>query len=503
MATFPILTSDGDTIVTSDTFAVAVEDTSPPPSIGTMKQIIHGKTYGDIGSGEPVTTLRGNFWSNEVGGEAAAVFKHRQLWSVAGSFSHLYVEILAPVENAAALSWDETTFTLQINGVDTALTCTVPAMGPIAQNGFMASASDTTHTVTVAPGDIVAIHRSPALTIHENTNAEYAHMDWTLTFESENAGESGYGAGSAGSRINSDIQWCALLNNQESAFVPVAALDSVSQTELHSIVPLIGSLYRIDLQLELPPGVGSSWTFRVYKNGVKQDGSGGTVDTTLVIADLATTGTVLFDLPLVPLDFLTLRVDVQTGATASTYIIMGCAFRAATNGQSALCFNSAAGHPVIDGSTDWAAAQESGWAWTTPHSPTPTPAWRPTRWPSTELLVSLPGAIDPYTLSGFCVNLNAAPGSAKSYLFTTRKAFADTVSTVTLSGTTSPASLLQTDPLNASVDYTTITDRLNIECVGSGTPTAASVAWTWLMTTEAVPNTATTFPIRRLRRWMP
>jgi uncharacterized repeat protein (TIGR01451 family) len=456
-----------------------------------VKQIIHGKTYGDKGSGTPVTTLRGNLWSNELGGETSAVFKHSQCWSVAGTFKNLYAQILAPVENSAPIFWTDTTFTLVkiVAGVavPTTLTVTVPAAGPIAQNGFDAAATDTSHSVTVAPGDVLAIQRSPAETLHGQTNAEYAHVDWSLTFESTNVKESGYGAGSQGSRISGTTAWCAPFNNQQSAFIPVAAPDTIAQTEIHSIVPVAGSIYRFDLQFERAPGAGKSYTFNFVKNGVVQDGSGGTVNTTLVMADTTLVGVATFDLPVVALDLISINCTATSGSPQSTFANIGIGFRATTDGQSALCFNSATGTAIADGSTDWAGSQLSGWAWTTSRSPTPAPSWRPSRWPSTELLVSLPGAIDPFTLEGFCINLGTAPGVGKSYLFTTRKAFTNSAPVVTMTAATDPGSRLNTDPLNGTVAFATVSDRLSIQAVASGTPTSGHVGWAWLMLASTTP----------------
>jgi hypothetical protein len=468
-------------------------------------QIIHGKTYGDKGSGTPVTTLRGNLWSNELGGETSAVFKHSQCWSVAGTFRNLYAQILAPVENSASIYWTATTYTLMVNGVATALTATVPAAGPVAQNGFDAAASDTFHEVTVAAGDVIAIQRSPAETLHGVTNAEYAHQDWSLTFEADADNYSGYGAGSQGSRISGTTAWCAPFNCQQSAFIPVAASDTIGQTEIHSINPVAGSIRRCDIQFERAPGAGKSYTFHFFVNGVKQDGSGGTVDTAMVIAntDLAVIGA--FDLPVVPLDLVSINCTATSGSPQSTFAQVSIGFRATTDGESALCFNSATGQPIQDGSTDWAGAQLSGWAWTTSRSPTPAPAWRPARWPSTELLVSLPGAIDPFTLKGFCINLSTAPGVGNSFTFTTRQAFADTLSVVLMENATDPDSRLLTDPGNHEVDFALTSDRLDIQAVGASTPVASHVGWAWLMVTATTPPppppTIVTYQPRWLRRF--
>jgi uncharacterized repeat protein (TIGR01451 family) len=448
-----------------------------------MKQIILGKTFGNAGFTPYYTTLRGYQWS-QSNIDGAAAFRHSHPWSVEGTFSNLYVEILAPVENASSIFWTDTTFTLYINGVATALTVTVPAAGPVSQNGFQSSSQNITDVVSVSPGDTLSLRRTPADTLHGNVNAAYANIDWSLTFESANAGESGYGSGAGGTKINlnSGTYFCAPLNAQLSAWIAIAAPDTIDQTQAHSIVPIEGSLFRVDMEANSALG-SDSVTFFCYVNGVKQDGTGGTVDTAMTLTGAGTKFPFTFDLPLSPLDWLSIHIDSSlSSGTFNDYITVSCGFRATTDGQSAFCYNSANGSAINDGSTDWASIEGSGWAWQTSASPTPPPSWRPSRWPCTELLISLPGAIDPYTLSGFCMNLSTKPGVGKSYLFKTRKAFTDTLSTVTMTGTTDPGDRLNTDPLNGSVVFSTVADRLDIQVVATGTPTTAHIGWSWLMT---------------------
>lgn len=476
-----------------------------------MRQIIFGKTFGTIGNGSGsggsvYAPLSGVAWSLSNIGDAYYRFRYSQPWSVAGTFRNFYVQMLAPVENAAALSWSATTFILQVNGVDTALSVTVPAAGPVAQNGFQSASSDVINSVSVSPGDRVGIRRA-ASTITGATNASYANMEWTLTFESDNAGESGYGGGAVGIRINSaaGAQWCAPLNNQLSCFVAVASADTADQTVIHSIVPITGSLYRIDLHMNIAPGAGNSLTFFVWKNNVKQDGSGGTVDTSITISGTADTATALFDLPIAPLDWIAVALDqtLSVGAT-NNYAEIGAAILATTDGESALCFNGANALSTIDGSTDWISCLGSGFSQSTANSPTPPPSWRPARWPCTELLVSLPGAIDAFTLKGFCVNVNHSPGGGKEFVVVTRKAFTDTASTVTMTGASGATSILNTDPMNEEVDFASVSDRLNIQVIASGTPPTSRFGWTWLMVSADEPPppiVVTTYQPRWLRRF--
>jgi hypothetical protein len=240
-------------------------------------------------------------------------------------------------------------------------------------------------------------------------------------------------------------------------------------------------------------------------DGVAQDGSGGTPDTTMTVSNLTTEASFTFDLPLVPLNWLSIHQISSSGTPASSYISMSCRFTAMTNGESALCFDSGNAAPINTGLTDWACQEESGWAQSTPISPTPAAAWRSSRWPSTELLVSLSGSPDPFTLKGFCVNLSASPGGGKSYAFRTRRAFADADPKLTMTGASGTNSVLFTDPDNGEADFALTSDRLDIQAIATGTPTTAHVGWSWLVVTETTPPppppTIVTYQPRWLRRF--
>ncbi len=469
-----------------------------------MKQIIRGKTYGFLGAAPAnaevhYTILRGGPSTSEWQ-TASNKFLATHPWSVAGTFSRLYVAMLGPVENGSDQVWADTTFTLYVNDVATALTVTVPAAGPVTENGFQASAANTVDTVTVAPGDRLSMRRDISV-ITGVLNGLAANMEWSLTFDSTNAGESSYGSGAIGTAAlgGSNISTSAPLSGTAYGFY-VGSL-AVTDITAHSIVPLEGSIVRIDVVLDVAPGVGATRTFLMAVNGVQQDGSGGTVDTRLAITGAATSGSVTFTLPVHVLDYVSLYHLVPSGSPAAAHATSSIGVHATTDGQSALCFDSRAATPINDGSTDWCGQNNSGWAWTTASSPTPAPAWRPDRYPSTELLVSLPGSIDAHSLSHLCVNLAAAPGSAKTFSFTTRNAFADTASVNVMTGTGTGTAVLNQG--TGSADFTGVSARLDLQCVGTGTPSTGAVGWAWLMTTDETPPVPVveTRVTRRLRRF--
>jgi hypothetical protein len=462
-----------------------------------VKQYVVGKTYGTLGnqSDYPVyTALRGNLW--EQGGHPHEKFQFSHPWSVAGSFKHLYVEIVHPEENPAGNGWPDIAFTLYINDAPTALTVTVPAhaSNPSPTPGmFMSSAQNTTASVTISPGDRVAIGRGTG-TIEPGVNQYSVMVAWSLTFESDNDGESGYGVSSWGvtNLPASAVLYSAPFNGQGGFS---GGSEAINEIQSHSVVPLIGSLTRLDVQIDTAPGAGAHRTFAAMLNGVLQDGSGGTVDTQVTLGAADTDAFGEFTLPLAVLDRLAIVQLISGGtAPATALLTYSVAVTAATDGQSALSFDTANANPINDGSTDYATGQGGGWAWTT--SAAPTPSTNPSRWPMSEFSMSLPGPIDTFTLSGLCVNFSTAPGGSTSYLFTTRAAFANTSSVNTMTGT----DVLTVGSGNAS--FGAVTDRLDLQAVGTDTPAATRFACTWLITeTTAPPIVSTSYPIRRLRRF--
>jgi hypothetical protein len=460
-----------------------------------VKQWILGKTYGTIGSQTafPVyTPLRGNEWANN---DADTQFKHSHPWSVAGSFKNLYVEIMWPEENPAGGGWPDIDFEVYINDAPTGLIVTVPAAGPsLPPPGYMASGQNTTDIATIAPGDTVALTRGPG-DIPPGFNEYNAMIAWTLTFESDNDGESGYGIATYGAGY---LAATNLVLSAPFAGAGGFANEAIGAPVVTSIVPLDGSLFRLDVLLYVAPGTGATRTFAALLNGVIQDGTGGTIDTTVAISDSALSGFSVFDLPIAVLDKLSI-VQLVSGGTAPALSLVNYSVGvlATTDGQSALGFISGNSGPIQDGSTDFVSGATSGFAWTTAAAPTPFSTSKPDRWPMSEGSMSLPGPIDSYGLANLCVYLSQTPGSGNSWLFTTRRGLADT-----------PGSLLMADSTDLDVGpseagtYAAPTDRMDLSAVGDSTPTAAALSWTWLVTeTTTPPIVSTSYPIRRLRRF--
>ena len=472
-----------------------------------LKQLILGKTYGALGSGNVTgkvySPLYGSIWSQDT---ATEHFWASHPWSVAGTFKTLYFEVAAPIESTGAFAWTDMTYSLFVNGVASALTVVVPAMGPISGNGFSATATNTDARVTVAPGDILSMVWHSG-TITGGVNNLWPLKAWSLIFEADADDESSYGTyGDTSGAIHpfTNIAKSQPLNGGfcfNAGYTPGS--DPLNEALGHSIVPLDCTLYRVDMELTDAPGSGEHLTFQMQKNGIYQDGTGGTVDTTLTISNLATTGHATFTLPLSILDRIAWCYVSSSTSPTDCYAHYSVALRADTPGQSALCMQDQGSEPVNSGEPDWVGSGASGWAWSTANAPTPSPPAHPDRYPTTELFMSFPGPLgDSFSLRGFCVNANTSPGASKSYTYTSRKAFADTSSTVTLTGASGDDSVLQRDTGGGILFLSSVTDRLDLQAVGTGAPDAPSIAWYWLMTSDVSPPiTSTSYPIRRLRRF--
>ncbi len=459
-----------------------------------MKQYIVGKTYGSLGTQADYpryTALRGNAW--QQGGYTNEAFQYSHPWSVDGAFTHLYVEIEHIPENPSQNGWPDITFTIYVNDVATDLTVTVPTApsGGDATVRIYRSAQNTTDTAPIQAGDRVALGRG-AGTIAPGINQFTVWVAWSVTFEATNDGESGYAVSSYGTGVlgAGSVLSTAVMNGAGGF---TTGTDTVNAPFLHSIVPLEGSIFRLDAQIDIAPGTGKTRTFLMRKNGVLQDGTGGTVDTQCTIANAGLSTFSEFELPVDVLDWVQV---VQLVSTTPANAILTCSIglRATTDGQSALNFDTIAANPLnTDGDVDYAGGRDGAWAGSTAAAPTPTTM--PLRWPVSEESMSLPGPLQAFTLSGLCINLGGS-GAGDSYALTTRNAFADTDSVNTISG--SDVLTVGTGEAN----FRATTDRLDLQSLALDSPNAVTIGWTWLVTeTVAPPIVSTSYPIRRLRRF--
>jgi len=280
-----------------------------------MKQIHIGK--GELAGSPPSTTS--TYYAGPVTGTPAfdnnEVFG-RQVWPTDGTFTNLLITLAgAP---GTGKSW---TFTVRKNGVDTALSVVI--------SDTATTGRDTTHSVAVAPGDLLSLKSVPSGT----PSASGWLITVALEFTSTNTGESGYSGQTPTVNLSTSAaryQGVFRLNNGWNT-------TSATAGSARSVVAAAGTVTALYLLLTAAPGAAKSYTFSLYKNGTKQDGSGGTVDTRVIITGAGvTTGSATFSLSVSPGDVLTLEC-APTGTPTVARASAGVRFVATTDGESQFC----------------------------------------------------------------------------------------------------------------------------------------------------------------------
>lgn len=351
--------------------------------------------------------------------------------AVAGTLSNLQIHLLAGAGSTSR------TWTVYKNGVATSLAVTLTS--------GQTTGSDTSNTVTVAAGDLIRLQRTST-----GSAGDTADMLVRTHFEATAAKTTIYAFGTGGD---------GALPRFSTGYTSVIAGgqgDGTTEALQSSLCSAAGDFTALTIKLTGAPGAGRSFVFTLMLNGVAQDGTIGTPDTRITIADAATSGSSAFTLPVAQLDLISLRV-VPSGSPASVGYNGSLAFVANTDGQRHVSMNSA--DPLTGGTT------------TEYHWPNAGTFQTPYVWGATESGRTQRGASTTLTLSSLYARLNADPGSGKSFTFTLRKNGADTAQTITLDS----ANWSGASAVAASVDIED-GDTWAIAAVPSGSPGASHTA---------------------------
>jgi hypothetical protein len=350
-------------------------------------------------------------------------------WPLAGTFRNLTVRVaIAPGVGNSRI------YTLVKNGSNTSLAVTI-------------SGTDTEGElqgvdVSVAAGDSITLKTTP---VDGPTGTPQARV--RIEFESDSDTVSAYSltrnATEAGIRYNGVFRG---MGNWSAGPVGFNTND---------IVGIDGTLTDLQVTLKTAPGSGNSWVFTLYKNDVKQDGSGGTVDTAITIADTDKTGSISFSLPLVVGDRVCIESEPVSSPTAADLISWNVLFDADEPHMSNICGrqtgsmnNAATAYThVMDRLNGFSVA-------------------------TTESNVETLPTVTPFKLVHLIVALSGAPGSGNSYVFDGR---VDGTSpggtpTVTIAGTDtegSEAGLLEVEAGGVC----------SLRIVPDSTPTARQAVW--------------------------
>lgn len=142
------------------------------------------------------------------------------------------------------------TYTVAVNGVDTALTITVTGTGT---GVGVSSNADTIHRINIAVGDQVSIHS-------------------TATGTTTDAGRTMFGLDFAAPANTSFIAACSRSQNLSTtltSFLPIqgAGFDTTAGTNELCVFPTTGTLKNAAFNVNNAPGVGNSYTATLIQNG--------------------------------------------------------------------------------------------------------------------------------------------------------------------------------------------------------------------------------------------
>jgi len=375
-------------------------------------------------------------WSNTVA-TTWSTTERIAPWSTSGTAKNFKVKL-----TTAPGAGTSRTFAFRKNGIDQSLSITI--------SDTSTTGSDLVNTVSLSPGDVLQIKHTSSGAV-ANTDVEIA---WT--FDGSVFAESNY---SQSDTVSVPVT--------VEAFVPAFNYNTgtwrvgTPTAFVKSIVAAAGSITAYRVVVSAAPGAGKSWVFTFYKNGTKQDGTGGTTNTIITIADSAVGGTWTGTLSLSPGDLVMISCVPSGSPTGGTSSGIGVTFTANADGQSHV--GGSANVNLGVSATNYIEIRDVGlYGWGTTESARETIAGN-----------------DPFTLSGFQVLLEGAPGAGKSYTFDIRvnQASPALPPTVVISGASAVSG---SDTIHAVSIVSG--DSLDIREVPAGTPTARVASWSLIHT---------------------
>jgi hypothetical protein len=354
-----------------------------------------------------------------------------------GTFSNLVIRSVLPAGAASTID-----LALRVNGVDTALA--------VSLSGSSATtASNLTTAIAVTAGDRISLHC---------TASNYplsSKIQVALDFDSDTPGESIYGAGAAQP---------VAIERHNSLFWP--SQGEANWNGEYSLAGIHGSITALYVDVDVVSAGSLGWQFVIIKNDIEQDGSSGTINTSVLLSGATISGNATFALPVVPGDRLELLARDLGGSTVRPTI--GVRFTATTDGQSHYC----ASHMNTVGAVS-----------------TPTPGYmppfgghNPDEWNTSESDVEFRNGVTPFQLNGLMVRFTAdfGPGPSEGYRFTARRNQADTALAVTMTDST----YLATDTGTIAV---AAGDTLAMQVEVIGTPNGRRPIWVFGQTAPEAP----------------
>jgi hypothetical protein len=358
------------------------------------------------------------------------------LCTAAGTFGNFSVVVPSAPGVGKSL-----TFTLRINAVDTAAV--------IAISGTATSGVYTATAIALADGDQLSIKCVPSGTPAVSAPS----ICWD--FQSTTPGESIYGLAWQGGGVLS-------INRTQRVLCAYDATNWDAATSTQEVVGCAGALTKATITLDVDVTASGSITFTITKNGVAQDGSGGTPDTRIIFATGTTTASATFTLPVSPGDLLTWTA-VRTGSPASVRPTTGVRLLATTPGHSHVGGTYLQSLTAAGGTVYLAPGQGNHVAASATESDRTV-----TLGPTGLLLRNLHCQWDG----------NVGTTGARGWTLALRQNGADAGNSVALLGATSSGS-------NTSSTTFAAGDTLALQAVPVGTASSADPGWAWLQDQSA------------------
>jgi hypothetical protein len=385
------------------------------------------------------------------------------------NFAKAPVALASTFRNLTVLATDlfavDVTVTLMVDGVASTQTVTLPAGEALAVS--------TGAEVVVAAGQDVT---------YRYTGTNPAGSNLSVCIEREGVGNI-YGLTPAAGSLAVDTGWYggAFNNGTMAAYDPTP---DPGDSNTYSLTAAAGTITTLMLRTYAgAPGSGI-WTGYLRKNGIIQDGTGGTVDTQVVMTGTDTVVTGTFALSVA----LTDRVDVavvRTGAAAPfavAQVAVGIGFTPTVADVFMMC----------GGSNDAISHTQTDWKWTL----------------SEQLAAGEASHVAPIsatglTISGLYIERGDAPGAGRGYVHTVRRSGADTPAVVTIEDVATEGLIDGLDVSFASGQ--TITLQSMPVADGATDPVSSTLYWGLAAFAGTTPEPPpeyeeVTIPIRRLRR---
>ncbi len=382
---FPL--PDGDIEQPDSMNLVARYAAEVPYPAPTSKQIILFRESGAgwATGGTSWMSIRAQTGSASEGGSAA-------VWAADGVFRNWRIRLESPPGVGKSVTFTLRTGTGLYSSSNTDTPLFVTISGTNTEGTYVGA------DVPISAGDWVSIRVDPS------GSPTGSALRMSLEFEADIGGQSSYSGWQGGGFAFGNTAYSAAL----APNVRTSALSAMSQ----DIVPTFGAITHLYIRLENVPTIGAeSVTFNLVRNGVVQDGTSGSVNTTIVCTGSAGYFDLPFSLTVVPGDLVSIRGVCSNPGPGSTFFECGVQFTADILGESILSGHADAFSPAQNGGSsyyalpsDWAGAGLGFGLWSLTEAPR-----------------QLDAAVTPFALCKLYVRLDpTAPGSGNGYQFRMR-----------------------------------------------------------------------------------